>query len=267
MSALDLTVGFFGLGEAGSLISADLAAAGASVTGYDPAPGPVPPGVRRVEDPRAAVAGADLVIAVTAAADAMGALTQALDAIPAGAVYADLSTASATRKRELAAVAAGGSLAFVDVALMAMVPGNGLFTTSLASGPGAQRYVAMLTPAAVPVEPVGEEAGRAATRKLLRSVVMKGLPGLIIESMRAAEAAGLVAETWQNLAAQLGALDAGFVRRLLAGTDTHSVRRLAEMEAATELLESLGVDPLMTRATTESLRRMPAEGLPKLPGG
>ena len=266
MNLGELTIGFFGLGEAGSLISADLVAAGATVTGYDPAPRPTPAGVRRAADPRAALEGAQLVMAVTAAADAMGALTQALDAIPAGAVYADLSTASPVRKRELAAVAEARSLAFVDVALMAMVPGNGLFTIALASGPGADRYAALLAPVGVPVEPIGDEPGRAATRKLLRSVVMKGLPALIIESMRAAEAAGLAEVTWDNLIGQINAADAEFMRTLVEGTATHSVRRLAEMEAATELLESLGTDPLMTSATVESLRRMPAEGLPELPG-
>ena len=72
MTLAGLSVGFFGLGEAGSLISADLVAAGATVTGYDPAPRPTPEGVGRVADPGAAVEGAQLVMAVTAATDAMG---------------------------------------------------------------------------------------------------------------------------------------------------------------------------------------------------
>lgn len=261
-----LTVGFFGLGEAGSLISADLAAAGAIVAGYDPAPVGTPEDVRRVTDPRSAVEGADLVMAATAAADAMHALVQALEEIPAGAVYADLATASPTRKQHLAAVAATRSLAFADVALMAMVPGNGLYGASLVSGPGAARYAAMLAPAGVPTEVVGEEPGTAATRKLLRSVVMKGVPALMIESLRAAEVAGLAPETWDNLIGQISSADERFIRTLLEGTATHSARRTAEMEAAIELLESLGVDPVMTRATTERHRRMPAEGLPELPG-
>lgn len=265
MAALDLTVGVFGLGEAGSLISADLASAGAAVTGYDPAPRDTPAGVLRVAEPRAAVAGAELVLAVTAAADSLTALTQALEEIPAGAVYADLATASPTRKQHLAAVAATRSLRFVDVALMAMVPGNGLYAASLVSGPGAARYAALLAPAGVPVEVVGDEPGLAATRKLLRSVVMKGLPALLIESLRAAEAAGLGAETWQNLMGQLTSADETFLRTLLEGTGTHSERRHAEMQAATELLESLGIVATMTRGTVESLRRMPAEGLPGIP--
>ena len=265
MSLAGLTVGFFGLGEAGSLISADLAAAGATVAGYDPAPVGTPQHVRRVTDPRGAVEGADLVMAATAAADSMHALTQALEAIPADAVYADLATAAPTRKQHLAAVAATRSLAFADVALMAMVPGNGLYGASLVSGPGAARYAASLAPAGVPVEVVGDEPGLAATRKLLRSVVLKGLPALLIESLRAAEAAGLSEETWENVIGQLTSADETFLRTLLEGTDTHSERRHAEMQAAIELLESLGIEPTMTRATVESLHRMPTEGLPALP--
>ena len=265
MSLAGLSVGFFGLGEAGSLISADLAAAGAAVAGYDPAPVDTPDNVRRVTDPRNAVEGAHLVMAATAASDAMHALTQALEEIPAGVVYADLATASPVRKRHLAAVAATGPLAFADVALMAMVPGNGLYAASLASGPGAARYAELLAPASVPIEVVGDEPGVAATRKLLRSVVMKGIPALIIESLRAAAAAGLAEETWQNLLDQLETLDEAFLRKLLEGTATHSERRCDEMQAAAELLEGLGIAAIMTGATVESLRRMPTEGLPDLP--
>ena len=93
-----------------------------------------------------------------------------------------------------------------------------------------------------------------ATRKLLRSVVMKGLAALVIEAMRAAEAAGLAEETWDNVVAQLAAADDALVRRLVQGTGPHAERRRHEMEAATALLTELGVDPTMTRATAAHLR-------------
>lgn len=260
-----LTVAVFGLGEAGGEIATDLAAAGASVTGYDPADVPDPQGVRRVTEPRAAVADADLVMAVTASADAPAALAQALDAIPEGAVYADLATASAGTKRDLAATAAERQLAFVDVALMSTVPGKGLQTPALVSGPGAARYAELLTPAGGCIEVVGDEAGLAATRKLLRSVVLKGFAALLIESLRAAEAAGLAEETWANLVDQFTEADGDFLTRMVLGTDTHALRRLHEMEATAELLHDLGVDPVMTAATVESLRRAVRNGVPPPP--
>jgi 3-hydroxyisobutyrate dehydrogenase-like beta-hydroxyacid dehydrogenase len=255
----------FGLGEAGSLIAADLVAAGQDVRGFDPARVATPAGVERDDDPRRTVAGADIVLALTASADAPTALGQALDEIPGTAIYADLSTGSAVAKRQLAATAAARDLAFADVALMAVVLGNGLHTPALASGSGAAAFAAAMAPLGMPIEAVGDQAGDAATRKLLRSVVIKGLAALLIESMHAADAAGFAAQTWDNLVDQVTAADGVFLRRMVEGTGTHAVRRLHEMEAAADLLADLGVDPVMTRATVESLRRVIDAGLPRLP--
>ena len=258
------TVAVFGLGEAGSLIAGDLAAAGATVRGFDPAPVATPVAVERFERPELAVRDADVVMACVAAADATVAATQALGAIRDGAVYADLGTGSAELKRELAAIVEP-RLRFVDVGLMTVVPGNGLATPSLASGGGAESYVELLAPLGAVVEVVGDEPGVAATRKLLRSVVMKGLAGLIIEAVRGAAAAGETDWLWGNVVEQLAATDEAFVRRLVEGTGVHHVRRLHEMEAARDLLEALGVDPVMTRSTVEHLVRVAASGVPELP--
>jgi 3-hydroxyisobutyrate dehydrogenase-like beta-hydroxyacid dehydrogenase len=239
----------FGLGEAGSIIAGELAAIGVEVHGYDPADVATPAGVSRPDDPRAAAEGADLVLGITAAADATTALTQA------------------GLKRRLAAIAVGAGLGFADVALMSPVPDTGLRTPALASGPSAGAFIATMAPLGMPVEHAGDESGVAATRKLLRSVVMKGLTALVIESMRAAEAAGLVHETWDNIVSQLSAADEALVRRLVSGTGRHAARRVHEMEATAELLSELGVEPTMTSATAAHLRRVAADQsvVPTLP--
>ena len=244
----------FGLGEAGGAIAADLAVAGADVRAYDPLGIPTPAGVTRAPTPDEAVSGAEFICALTAGADAMGALAQALAAIEPSAVYADFATAAAGLKRELAAVAGARGIAFADIALMAAVPGNGLRTPALASGSGAARFAEAFVRFGMPVEACGAEAGYAATRKLLRSIVMKGLAGVVIESMRAADAAGLAGETWQNIVEQITAADETFLRRIVDGTFVHSLRRLHEMQAASDLLVELGVPPLMTTATVASLQ-------------
>jgi 3-hydroxyisobutyrate dehydrogenase-like beta-hydroxyacid dehydrogenase len=260
------TVAVFGLGEAGSHIAADLAAAGACVHGYDPGPVRTPQGVTRHVEPVAAVDGeVDLVLAVTAAADAEKALRQALDQIPEATLYADLSTSSPGKERELAAIAGTRGLQFADVALMSTVPGKGLRTPQLASGPGAGRYAALLGPLGAPVALVGDQAGEAVTRKLLRSILMKGLAALVIEAMRAGEAAGLGEWLWEHLAAEITSADEDVLGRLVQGTGPHALRRRHEMEAVAALLDDLGVDALMARATVEALRRVPDEGLPELP--
>ena len=80
-----MRIAVFGLGEAGSLIAADLVSAGVSICGYDPAPVKTPPGVARFDNPIDAVKNADVVMGITAQADAEHALRQALEAIPATA--------------------------------------------------------------------------------------------------------------------------------------------------------------------------------------
>ena len=262
---LGMKIAVFGLGEAGSLIAADLAARGVQMTGFDPADVKTPELVTRVDHPAAAVADADVVIALTAGADAMTALQQALAQIPTTALYADFSTNTATAKMRMATIAATHGMSFVDIALMGTVPGKGLRTSALAAGNGATRFVTAFAELGMPVTRVSDQAGDAATRKLLRSVMMKGLAGTVIEAMRGAERAGCADWLWANLADEITRADARLLSRLVRGTGQHAVRRLHEMEAVAALLSDLGVEPIMTRATVENLRRIPDEGLPQIP--
>lgn len=260
-----MKVAVFGLGEAGSQFAADLVRDGVDVRGYDPADVATPEGVLRCAIASEAIRDVELVIALTSAADAPGALAQALNAIPIGAVYADLGTGSAGLKQSLAATAEKRGLLFVDVALMATVPGKGLRTPALASGEGAARYLELMAPFGIELQSVGPTAGDAATRKLLRSVFMKGLAAVVIEAMRAAEAAGQAEWLWDNIVDEVTAAGAPLLSRLVRGTAPHAVRRLHEMEASAAMLEELGVDPLMTRSTIESLRRVMRDGIPGIP--
>jgi 3-hydroxyisobutyrate dehydrogenase-like beta-hydroxyacid dehydrogenase len=259
-------IAVLGLGEAGSRIASDLAAAGATVRGYDPAAVPTPAGVHRTEHPRDAVTGAEIVLAMTAAADAPGALAQAIDAIGIGSIYADLSTAPASLKQSLAVTAQGAHLRFVDVALMAIVPGHGARTPALASGSGAAAFAAAFAALGFDsVEVISTEAGDAATRKLLRSIFMKGFAAVIIEAMTAAEAAGQGDWLWGNLVDEITAAGEPMLSRLVRGTGPHAVRRLHEMEASAALITGLGVDAIMTDATVASLHRVIRDGIPDVP--
>jgi 3-hydroxyisobutyrate dehydrogenase-like beta-hydroxyacid dehydrogenase len=250
-----MRVSVFGLGEAGSLIAADLVQVGVEVHGFDPADVSTPDGVQRHSLPTSAAAGAELVLAVTAAADAREAMAQAWEVIGPETVYADLATSSPKLKEEMGDVAAERGVPFADVALMAPVPGNGLSTPALASGPAASLVAAALNPLGARLDPIGDVPGVAQARKLTRSVVTKGLAGLVREAMAAARAAG--DEQWarDHIVALLESTDRELIERLLAGTDVHAERRLAEMEAAADYLNDLGVPADLTAGTIEHLRR------------
>lgn len=263
----DLRICVFGLGEAGSRLATDLAAAGAEVTAYDPAEVPTPDGITRHVHPSLAVRPADLVVAATAGVDARLALLQSLDALRPGTLYADVSTAAPGVKLAMANDAIERDVAFVDVALMSMVPGRGLGTPALAAGPGAAGLAERLNPLGAEIEPIGGMPGAASAKKLLRSVMMKGVASVLVEAVRAGAAADDLEWLWANLTTEIEGADEDWMRRLAVGSRTHARRRLDEMEAAAAMLDGLGVEPIMTRATVASLADLVAGGdLPDLPG-
>src|SRR5262249_47412616 len=155
-------VAVLGLGEAGSLLAADLLAAGVDVRGHDPGPGRDVPGLTRTAEAADAVAGSDVVLSVNTAAVARAAAQAALPALSSSTLYADLNTASPELKRELAEVVGGSGAAFADVALLGPVPPRGLRTPTVASGAGAQPFADLLGPLGMPVEVVSERPGDAA---------------------------------------------------------------------------------------------------------
>jgi 3-hydroxyisobutyrate dehydrogenase-like beta-hydroxyacid dehydrogenase len=258
-------IALFGLGEAGSLVAIDMQKAGLNITAYDPKNVATPAGVDRVQTPSEAVTDADVVVALTAGDDALDALEQAITDIPSTALYADFSTNSATAKLAMADRAADHGLDFVDVALMTVVPGKGLRTPVTISGTGAARFEEIFTSLEMPVNRLDADAGEAATRKLLRSVMMKGLAAVIIESMRAGEAAGCSDWLWQNLSDEIAQADHTLIARLVTGTQPHAHRRLHEMECSAKLLMDLDIKPTMTQATIDSLKAVIDSGLPTIP--
>jgi 3-hydroxyisobutyrate dehydrogenase-like beta-hydroxyacid dehydrogenase len=253
-----VVVAVLGLGEAGGEIVRDLVAGGATVRVYDPAVAALD-GTTGCRDEADAAAGADLVLSVNSAEAAAGALAAGLAGAGPETVWADLNTAAPALERELAGVALRAGMSFVDVSLMAPVPGNGIRTPMLVSGPGAARYRELLAPYGARVEVLAAPAGAASQRKLLRSVFFKGMAAAVTEALHAARAAGL--EDWMRdlISSELAAADAAFGRRLEEGSYRHAVRRAEEMAATTELLDALGVPSRISAASRDWLRELIAE--------
>ena len=225
-----MRVAVLGLGEAGSIYAADLPRRGASVIGTDLHQGIAPAGVRVAPDVPTAVRGADLVLSLVGASSAASVLDDALGAMDAESVFADMNTSGPDDKRRLAGAAAERGIPFVDVAILAPVPRARIDTPLLLSGPGVPQLRPLIDQLGLPARDVGPEPGAAARLKLLRSVFMKGLAAVVVESVTAAEVFG--AEDWlmDQIAAELGSSGRGAVDHLVAGTTKHAVRRSAEME-------------------------------------
>lgn len=266
-----IKIAIFGLGEAGSLIGAEIASAAQTngtelqLFGFDPAGVATPAGIERKVTATEAVEGADFILSFTGSVDAATAINQAIDTVPKSAIYADFASASAGLKRELAKTAHAAGFRFCDVAMMAMVPGNGVKTPSMFAGNGAHDLKTLLSEFGMPIDIVSNNAGDAAERKLMRSVVIKGLAGLLIEALEGAHQAGCEEWLWKNLVDEFTAMDQSMLQRLVKGTGIHAERRFHEMEASAQQLTELGVEPLMTRSTVANLDKVKRSGVPEVP--
>jgi 3-hydroxyisobutyrate dehydrogenase-like beta-hydroxyacid dehydrogenase len=260
-----LSIAVLGLGEAGRIFATDFGAhpAGAVVTGFDPFWNGTADGYTVAASAAEAVANAEVIIALTAAPDALPLFDSVAEAIPSGAVYADFSSSSPELKVAIAARAETLGVPFVDAVLLAPVPAARIATPVQAAGSGATLLAERLGPLGMNIDPISATAGEAAARKLLRSIVVKGLTALLIESLRAAEDQQLLEWFSGHVTDTLTTLTPAFLTRLVEGTLTHSARRVHEMMAAVEMVEAGGGDPVMTRATVEVIRSAADLGIPR----
>ncbi len=212
-------------------------------------------GIETGATPEEALQGADIAISLVTADAAVTAAKQYAALLPEGALWCDMNSVAPDTKREAAALveAAGGR--YVDVAVMAPVDAE-LAVPLLVAGPHAEAACDMLrTIGFSNVRAVGNDVGRAAAIKLIRSVMVKGIEALSHECAAAAQAAGV----YDEVVASLDASDthAGWAARIeynLGRMDLHGLRRAAEMEESARTLEGLGVEPVMTRSTVRRQR-------------
>lgn len=244
-----------GLGEAGSKYAAGLASAGHEVRGVDPKPVETPVGVKRVGTIAEAVDGAAAVLVLTESEAAPGVAREAAPHLAPGTCYADLTSSGPPTMASLGELIAEAGARFVDVAILGPMPVAGARTALMVAGPGSEVMLALAADLGAPAEETDGGPGAAMAHKLIRSVFLKGLAGIVWESTTAARAAGW--EDWARtqIAAELaGGQEA--IDRLLTGTAKHATRRAHEMQSATEYLAHLNVPNEMCTATTRKHLRI-----------
>jgi 3-hydroxyisobutyrate dehydrogenase-like beta-hydroxyacid dehydrogenase len=256
MAGNNLTVAVLGLGEAGSRFANDLAALGVAVVGYDPDPKrPLHPTVRRVVSNREAARDAGVILSVNLSAVAETVAADVRPVLKAGQVYAEMNTASPDAKRAVATLLSPSGALVADVAIMAPVPPKGLRTPLLVSGPGAELFAEKLGPLGLDIEVLTADVGEAATRKLLRSIVYKGVAAVLGEAVEAGRAFGLEPFVREQIRSVIGGNDA-LIDRFLEGSKTHALRRSHELEAVVAMLTAREVEPVMSEATLNSLKNL-----------
>lgn len=255
-------VAFIGFGEAGQTISRGLLGeARPAIRTYDilfddPANGGQLAqaaralGVGIARDHADAVRGVDLVFLAVTASSSLGAARSCLPGLSKGQLFLDINSVSPQRKIETAALVAPTGAAYVDVAVMAPVAPYLHKVPCLVGGPGAAALAPHATTLGMKMEFVSPEVGQASAIKMFRSIVVKGMEAILVESMTASSEYGVEARVLASLKETFPGIDwdklSGY---MIERVVSHGKRRAAEMREVAETLEGIGLEPIMAAAT------------------
>ena len=256
-----LAIAFLGFGEAGFTIGKGLREAGVSaVYAYDIATDTPDRGELIRE--RAASAGAalvassedlarsaDIILSVVTCSEARAAARQTAPFLTGRHIYADLNSVSPALKRDVAAVIEAAGAGFVEAAVMGPVHPHGQRVPMLLGGKAAGRFVDLMTPFGMRLEPLDGPIGTAAAVKMCRSIVVKGVEALLLECVLAATRYGADEQVFASLKETWPGIEWKALADYTAGRMVvHGERRAREMEEVAETLRATGVEPLMSEA-------------------
>lgn len=224
-------------------------------------------GVELAASPRDLAQRADLILAVTPGAAAVAAARSIRAYLKPGQIYIDASTGAVEAMERIDHVI-GARASFVDAAIMNAVPLGGIKVPIVMSGGAAERARELLSRYGMNIQVVHGKPGSATAMKLIRSVCMKGLAAVLLESLEAAHRHGILDEVAADLA---GSVDERpfeqIIKRYVCGTAVHAERRIHEMSESLALLRALGSSTRMTRATRAKIADIAALGLREKFGG
>jgi len=187
-----------------------------------------------------AVAGADLVFSAVTAAAASEALRPVYDGPVHPHTLIDLNSVTAGTKAANAARVRAAGARYLDMAVMAPVHPAGHRTPVLVAG-DLDPAVTALRGLDFRLDVAGAAVGDAASIKMVRSLFVKGLEALTVQTLTAAQAAGCGERVLASLSASYPGLD---LPRLgpyqFERVATHGIRRAEEMHAVAAALRELG---------------------------
>jgi len=257
-----MSVALIGYGEVGRILAEDLRARGVAVSAYDlkldtPHGQPLrehaaPLGVVLAASAAAAVHGATLVISAVTASQAVAVAEAVAPAMAKDAFFLDFNSASPGAKVRAAAIvhAAGGR--YVEGAVMTSVPPYRSRVPLLLGGPHAEALKPMLDELGFAPQVHSAELGKASASKMCRSIVIKGLEAMLIESFTTARHYGVEDAVIASLKETFPGMDwekqaAYFFQRVIE----HGRRRSEEVREVAVTVREAGLEPFSAAGTAE----------------
>ncbi|WP_315741190.1 NAD(P)-dependent oxidoreductase [Bradyrhizobium sp. SZCCHNR1093] len=255
-------VGLIGYGEVGKILAEDLRRDGVRVSAYDVKLADsrgdamrshaAEIGVTLAASHAELAAQADFIVsAVTASQDV--AVAQACAAtIKPGAWFLDFNSASPGAKQRAAALIDGAGGRYVEGAVMTSVPPYRITVPLLLGGSGARELAPLLNDLGFAAKFASDKLGVASATKMCRSIMIKGLEAMVIESFTTARAYGVEDAVLASLKETFPGIDwdkqgAYFFQRVIE----HGRRRAEEVREVAETVRDIGLTPWSAEGTAE----------------
>jgi 3-hydroxyisobutyrate dehydrogenase-like beta-hydroxyacid dehydrogenase len=254
-----LHIALIGYGEAGSILGRALRATGrCAVSTYDikfdktpPVRMPADQDIRFGHSAAEAAQGAALILSAVTASSAVAVAREAAGYLTSGQTFLDINSISPDAKKQNAATVEKSGASYVESAVMASVPPTGLKTPMLLGGKTAGPLSEKLNALGMNTKAVSDRIGVASAIKMCRSIMIKGLEAITIESFLTARRFGAEEQVIASLSDTFPNTDwnalGGY---LISRAILHGRRRAAEMREAASTVTDAGIEPLMALATS-----------------
>jgi 3-hydroxyisobutyrate dehydrogenase-like beta-hydroxyacid dehydrogenase len=255
-------VALIGYGEVGRILAEDLRTAGHAVSTYDlkldsrdgdalRAHAAVH-GVTLAAAHVAAVRDAEVVICAVTASQAVAAAEACAPGLAPGAFFLDFNSASPGAKQRAAAAVGAAGGRYVEGAVMTSVPPHRLRVPLLLGGADAAALEPLLAGLGFAPRVASATLGIASATKMCRSVMIKGLEAMVIESFTAARHYGVEDSLVASLQETFPGIDwerqaAYFFQRVIE----HGRRRSEEVREVAVTVREAGLEPWSAAGTAE----------------
>jgi 3-hydroxyisobutyrate dehydrogenase-like beta-hydroxyacid dehydrogenase len=257
-----LKIAFIGYGEVGRILAEDLRAQGVAVSAYDIKLGSdagVPlrehaalHGVQLAESHAAAARGADLVISAVTASQAVPVAEAAAPGLDRGSFFLDFNSASPGAKIHAASIANNAGGRYVEGAVMTSLPPYRIKVPLLLGGPDADALQPQLAALGFAAKVADQRLGVASATKMCRSIMIKGLEAMVIESFTTARHYGVEDAVIASLQETFPGIDwekqgAYFFQRVIE----HGRRRSEEVREVAVTVREAGLTPYSAAGTAD----------------
>ena len=256
-------VGLIGYGEVGRILAEDLRQQDVKVAAYDIKlrsdqsdrslrDHARQHGVTLTASHADLAAQSDFVVSAVTASQAVPVAKACAEAVKKGAWFLDFNSASPGAKQRAAEMidAAGGR--YVEGAVMTSVPPYRIKVPLLLGGGDAAALAPLLNELGFAAHVASDKLGVASAVKMCRSVMIKGLEAMVIESFTTARAYGVEDAVLASLKETFPGIDwekqgAYFFQRVIE----HGRRRAEEVREVAETVREIGLEPWSSSGTAE----------------